>query len=48
MDRYTAVEERHATVLMTVCQRNISVYNCLKANLLGPETKHVLRYTDKL
>jgi len=44
MDLYTVVEERYATVLMTACELNISMYNCLKANLLESETKHVLRY----
>jgi len=48
MDRYNAVEERHATVLMTVCVLNISMYVCLTAKLLEPDTKHVLLYTEKL
>jgi hypothetical protein len=33
---------------MTVCEHNISMYICLKANLLELETKHVLPYRDKL
>lgn len=47
IDRYTAVEERHATTLMTACELHTSMYICLKANLLESETKHVLWYTDK-
>jgi hypothetical protein len=44
----TAVEERHATLLMTVCELNISMCICLKANILEPEAKHVFQYKDKL
>jgi len=46
MDHYTAVEERHATVLMDAFILNISMYICLKAKLLEPENKHELRHSQ--